>query len=65
MLKVERVYAMKERVIKQGDKICTPKRMREIDKEMAARREQAIKNFWEWCKNTQPKKPYPKHLRFP
>ena len=50
---------------KDGDKICTPKRMKEIDKEMAARREQAIKNFWEWCKNTQPKKPYPKRFRFP
>lgn len=46
--------------------MTTKKRALEIKRELAEHREERIRKFQEWCKNTQPKTDkVPKNWRFP
>ena len=45
--------------------IMNKKRYKEIMKELQEHREERIKKFQEWCKNTQPENACEKFWRFP
>ena len=45
--------------------MTTKKRALEIKRELEEHREERIKKFQEWCRQTQPQNPSPKKWRFP